>query len=783
MKDRIKILKKIFKVTALSVVSLLIIVLTLVLVPEIWFRGSVFTYLAPKLLKKQGYEIEFSKIDASVHRQGFKTMSFFIEVHPLKLKSQQHDIELKKVLLKANIDWMQIPPRLSKIEEVTIDIPKVYLHAQSDADKKKAEKETSALPKSLPDLDPGNWVPSWLKETQIGKIDIHLPFILSESAGVPVDQENAIAVQVFTLDTKSLIQIQVDKVGLQARAQIPLNDKKQLYPGRLNANIAMGQSQENKLRASIKPGECKDKQSCFTGKVEYASYKKNSMTAAVKYSAQWDPEQGYLEIHGAVAKIYPWLSQLKTDKPCRIEAKFSAESEINTELKCGFQANLNLPPNPDVPNFKFPSVMGMRFEMGARLKDSAEGILYDGKLGLKSDPVLAPILETQLTLDSQFNGDSGGGLDGLHHQSSLSLDTRITEIQKAVVMLRPTAWAIPAPMNNLKGAISFNFKSVWKDWETETPFSLKTMLHSNEQSLQTSTTGKVQFEVKPKPKLILSAESILEKIRLSLPRMDLAKNPRMFPDSRIKMNREKPKTRKQSLEVDYDIVVKTPPQSPLLVDLNLIPEPIAIEVTAKINSKTGNDISFYVRPVPFEIFRRKGVLEGIKYTSSGQSTGYVNGKARTQAGEYQIFAEFYGKPDKIRMHLSSDPPVPEDDLWAIFLFGEPLESLDIEEQDSSQATSRALSKGAMGLLSLYLFASSPVERVDYDPATQNVSVRFRVQEGTSVEASRGAEEVAGLGLRQRLGRGWAITAKVSEEEGMNDTRTQAGAMLEWSSRY
>jgi hypothetical protein len=58
-------------------------------------------------------------------------------------------------------------------------------------------------------------------------------------------------------------------------------------------------------------------------------------------------------------------------------------------------------------------------------------------------------------------------------------------------------------------------------------------------------------------------------------------------------------------------------------------------------------------------------------------------------------------------------------------------------------------------------------------------------EGTSLEVGTSETEGRSVGLRKRLGRGWAVNAQVSSQTQQDSSKSsgEAGASLEWSSRY
>ena len=138
-------------------------------------------------------------------------------------------------------------------------------------------------------------------------------------------------------------------------------------------------------------------------------------------------------------------------------------------------------------------------------------------------------------------------------------------------------------------------------------------------------------------------------------------------------------------------------------------------------------------------------------------------------------------PPNYRLFLGGS----EDQLWVVLLFGERLESLGGGEAESVGRTRAAIADRAVGLASLYLLTSTPVEMVSYDPETQAFSAEFRLGSGTSLSLGSDAESRGHIGFRKRLSRFWAITTDCARPStGTPSSETSSlSAFLEWSCRY
>ena len=66
------------------------------------------------------------------------------------------------------------------------------------------------------------------------------------------------------------------------------------------------------------------------------------------------------------------------------------------------------------------------------------------------------------------------------------------------------------------------------------------------------------------------------------------------------------------------------------------------------------------------------------------------------------------------------------------------------------------------LISLYLFASTPIQSFDYNSSTGIFSAKVKLGEKTSRLVGTSGGKLAAVGVRKRLGKRWAITTELEE---------------------
>ncbi len=771
--------------------------LGLLLFPELWFRTPVLKRALPWALRQAGLNVEGPiTLEAHAARRGWRTLTLklsvgslgFAPAHPpegVPLKGQVGSLSLEASLL-----WPSWPIRLQQVGRVQaqgLDLTLLPTPA-----KPATEPERPGLPLvSFADVSP-----EVLREFRVGSISIESSRFSIQDAKGALSLALELSAQA-PLDSPQLTIVAHERVSrAEGRVDVPLFEARTLKYSALNVNafLPLDPRGHQKLTLDAHARDCQSQSTCVDGKLQLPASRPRALAAELQFRAHLAAAESTLNFHGRAQRLAPWLDSVRTADGCRLTVRAPKLEQYALDLACALDARLEPPPGGQRPlamkRLQLRSDARVNVGLAATLTRGNE---YAGMLKLDSRPVVGPVVKGSLEAKSDFRGRISEGLNGFHQNSAVAVELNVEPLERAVALLHDTDWAIPAPLNNLRGGLKLALRSQWKDWETTAPFEFTSALRSPEQAFETKATGTLALAVRPRFGAELNADWVLAQVRLSAPRVDPKKLPRFFPDSQILTAEQRAKRDRPSTPSAFKYRVTVHTADPLRVDTDLVRDPLLFDVQARLASEAPLEATISVRPVPFEVFRRRAVIESFQYRVNEAEGESLAGRVRVHSADAVVFVNLKGDSERVRVRLTSEPAVPEDQLWAVLLFGEPMDSLDIEQQDTSQSTERALSKGALGLSSLYAFASTPVERVDYDPATQRVAVRFRVQEGTSLEVGRGEDEVGSLGLRKRLGKGWTINAKVSESEGAasgadtssgaKEKSAKAGATLEWSTRY
>lgn len=369
----------------------------------------------------------------------------------------------------------------------------------------------------------------------------------------------------------------------------------------------------------------------------------------------------------------------------------------------------------------------------------------------------------------------------------IHLAALLPDFQRLVFTLDRSDWAIPAPFHALNGKAMIECGGQGDLASGHIDLKARTHLFSKAQKVNLNGTGTFYFnrdlrnEQKGRTPVFLDFEVILTDVQLELPRLDLGPPPRFFPDSRFvshNASSNEEAKHKRSFPLRGRIRTLAGHPAKLLSNLAHAPVPVQVDITFETDSPLAGTIQ--VGNFPTQLFTREAQIVNFSLElQNPTSKSQIDGSAKIVYTDYTVFLHVLGTVDQPKLVLRSDPPLPENQLWAVLLFGHPLDELDPEQSASIGNTQSAIADGAIGLASLYLLASTPVESVSYDPGTNTFSAKIRLGEGISLNLGRSGPE-SSVGIRKRLGPFLALETGLS-------TSSQGGEVgtiyLEWSRRY
>jgi hypothetical protein len=463
-------------------------------------------------------------------------------------------------------------------------------------------------------------------------------------------------------------------------------------------------------------------------------------------------------------------------RSCRITTR-ERDAAGELALDCAFVARVRLPSSSKLPTLRPPdSVSGrIRAELrtSAWIPDPAERV--HGTVAVVLDPLRSRAAEVEGRAETRARVDGvptdDPSLWKIEGEAAASLEARRFEV--FVAALDPTPWAVPAPFNALQGVIRLDLRTLIRGFSIEGPLQLRTRLVSAGQLLDVDATSLVRVGEGTR----VVVDVVLTDVQLALPKLELAAPPRIFPDSRIARRQEA-----GELGVGepprYRIRVRTPRGRPLRLLSNFAREPVPVRLSVALDDGREARGTAEVLRFPLRAFRRDAELESFRVDLK---TRQIAGSIKVRYTDYTVTIAIAGTLDRTEVRLSSEPPVPEQQLIAVLLFGREIDELDPDQTASVGSTRAAIADGALNLASLYALAATPVESVGYDPRNGVFSAKVRLGLGTSLNVGAGAGELEYVGIRRRLSRFWTLTTDLAHPTGREDRAVSA--FLEWIHRY
>jgi hypothetical protein len=430
-----------------------------------------------------------------------------------------------------------------------------------------------------------------------------------------------------------------------------------------------------------------------------------------------------------------------------------------------------------------PKVVPFGLDTHVRLLQEEGPRRLDFGAGLRFDRVAAgPLVgDGTVRIDGRLRATAPGQPERL--AADFDLGVELGELGDLVRRLAGTRLAVWAPLNQLRGGVACAAKGR-VDLVREAlhlPFECRTALRSVDQALVTSAEGRLRLTPhggRLQPDLEATLE--LSDVRIVLPDVDLRsrKLPRVIPDQRI--GRQIEQQGRRLLPARFDVRVRTLRPDALRLATRLVGAEIPVALNVRATHATGLQGDVTVGGFEATLFRRVAHVDHLRVVLEGSASPTLDGRVEFESNDYRVYLSIFGTAAAPRYVLRTDPPLPEQDVVAVLLFGRPPELLDEDTQRSSEQARAAIADSAISLMTMYWLASTPVESVGYNPYTGLVTAKVKLAEGLSLMVGRGDDEST-IGLRRRIGRNWSIETQAVRMPGEDGSR--GVAMLKWGKRY
>lgn len=365
--------------------------------------------------------------------------------------------------------------------------------------------------------------------------------------------------------------------------------------------------------------------------------------------------------------------------------------------------------------------------------------------------------------------------------STVSGEVRIPDFREAYTQRAPATYReLPAPLNVMNGTIVMKFlmakgSAGYVTFHSDTDIDLA----SEKESLDMTVSGEGDLPVETMRPDTIRIGLAFHKVKLELPKLSKKSPPPQFiPDKRFKKGPYQPPVEKQG-ETEVDLHLTALNRKSLHIVTNLLDEPLRLNFDLLIGNGKVQKGHVTALPLKTEIFRRPIHLRSLVITFDEPKEPVIVARIQFPLPEYKITLDLEGPVSKPRYAFRSDPPLPQNDIYAVLLFGRPLADLGTEDKTSAQKTNEILSQGILSLSVLYFLAGSPVEYVGFDPDSQNATAQIGLSNKTSLRVGGGKEGMNAGGIRHSLGKGWYIDTTVQDKKNTaTNRRNDYGVLLE-----
>lgn len=335
---------------------------------------------------------------------------------------------------------------------------------------------------------------------------------------------------------------------------------------------------------------------------------------------------------------------------------------------------------------------------------------------------------------------------------------------------------LPAPLNAMDGSLIIDLMT----YKTEDPqklelnFNTNIDMHGNQQDLVMDILTKLPLNIQSMKPGAVVVDLDFKKVRLQLPRIaNTVRLPQFRPDPRFKMPKKNEK-KKEGAPLALDLEAKN--SEALQLRSNLLDEPLRLNFDMQVveGKKAGK-----VRILPLEttVFKRPVQIPAMNFYFNDPKEPVLRGQIIFPLPEYKITMNIEGPMSQPRYAFESDPPLPQNDIYSVLLFGRPLQELGPDDKNAATRTNQLLAQGVLSLSVLYFLAGSPVEYVGFDPESGQATAQIGLGRRSALRVS-GGEESRSTGIRHSLGKGWYLDTSAERTPASTEEQRNYGVMLE-----
>jgi hypothetical protein len=362
---------------------------------------------------------------------------------------------------------------------------------------------------------------------------------------------------------------------------------------------------------------------------------------------------------------------------------------------------------------------------------------------------------------------------------------KLTDIKKNLARMGPPPFnKLPAPLNAMNGSLNVNVTT--EDIKDPQSIVINAMtdidFEGKSQAFKLGLQIGTPLNLKDYSPGSITLKIDFRKVALQLPRFSKKRAPPQFyPDPRIQNTPQNPvkedKQKEEEKKSDFSLHLTAEGKKALHVKTNLLDEDLRINFDLFIENGDLKKGFVDLLPLKTTIFRRKIKIAASRVTFRHPLEPVLDANIHFLLPEYKIILTLEGPLSRPRHALTSVPPLPQNDIYAVLLFGRPMADLDPDAQGAASRTNQILAQGIVSLSFLYFLGGSSVEYVGFDPNSGQASAQIGLGRKTSLRVGAGGGSRS-TGIRRSLGKGWYLDNSVQNTPSGNSETPDYGVMLE-----
>ncbi len=403
-----------------------------------------------------------------------------------------------------------------------------------------------------------------------------------------------------------------------------------------------------------------------------------------------------------------------------------------------------------------------------------------GKAQLEAGPVISRLITGRVRANYEVN------LTRVDEESTLDFEPILVEGDITVLNFKNLAQffnasniLVPSPLNVLQGKVNFvvNGSIHPKPFSGDLVLELVSNLSSQYQALDLNALGRIKFKACESPEKNTFVHIDLEttNMKIKVPSLDYKDPPALVPDSRFIMAQKQKGA--DGCRIDYSLKFRNKDR-PILILSEFLKRDLPVAIRLHAQSEKDPEGKLEISNYSTTLFRRDTIVEHFKLDFK---TKEIDGRIRIDYADYKIFVLLSGHTQSIKINMQSNPPLPNEQVLSVLLFGKTLEGLEPDEAGSVKNVGAAAKDGALTLASLYIFASTPIESVGYNPHTNGLVAKIKLANGSTLNVGANSEGLTDVGFTRRLSKHWRLQTTLKDPS--ERAQRSASTLLEWFHRF